>query len=181
MTVSGRSGHEGIQPIAGVLRLRLGALLFAPNKATMLLRTVSRAWFAVAILAVLAVGTMLSWGLAYLSLGVDAPLALAYPGGKLLAVWLIVSGPLIWLSRARVRDIGASPGRVLAVWAICSTLLAAYLTIIWNMGRSWDTASDLVVAMVSSIGVSAFGGAGWSLFWLSFKRAGSTIPSGAAR
>ncbi len=134
-----------------------------------------------AILAVFAVGATVLWGLVNLSLSIDAPFALAYLGGKLLVVWLVMSGPLLWLCRARAREIGARPGSVLAVWAICSTLLAAYLTFLWSMGRSWDGASEFVVAMVSCIGASAFGIAGWSLFWLAFKRAGSSPQSGGAR
>lgn len=147
----------------------------------MLLRTGSRTWFVLAVMAVFAVGATALWGLVNLRLSVDAPFALAYPGVKLQVVWLVMSGPLIWICRARAREIGVKPSGVLIVWAICSTLVAAYLAILWSMGRSWDTASEFVVAMVSCIGASAFGIAGWSLSWLAFKRAGSIIRSGGVQ
>ena len=146
----------------------------------MLLRTVSRAWFVVAALAVLATGGAIFWGLLNITIGLDAPLGLAYPGGKVLAVYLVVSAPLVWLCRARARDIGVKPDRVLAVWLACSVLLATHLAILWDMGRSWMTASGWIVIGVSCVGVAAIGLAVGALLWLALMpaAAGASNRSG---
>ena len=140
------------------------------------LRTISRTRFVLAIFAVFAAGAALLWGLSNLNIDLSAPLTLGYRGGQGLAVWWVISVPLIWLCRARARAVGVKPGRVLIVWAISSALHVLVLATLWHMGRSWLYASDAVVTTIFSMKLLALVMLVGLLCWLTLKRHVAVTP-----
>ena len=144
------------------------------------LQTISRARFILAVLAVYAAGAALLWAVSNLHIDLSVPLALGYLGGQEMAVWWVISVPLIWLCRARARTVGVRLGGVLVVWAVSTALHLLYLASLWNMGRSWRHSSDAVLLAVSSTAVAGILLWVGLLCWLAFKRPAAIAWRGGA-